>query len=134
MLKGLPATYNRDLQEDKEALFDSVDTVRHALEVWSAMLPEVRIKRAQMEAAARDPNLLATDLAEHLVKKGVPFREAHELVGKLVTRAAGMKVALNKFPDRCRKFRRLLAKMSGPISTPVVPWKAAGDGRLRRKM
>jgi argininosuccinate lyase len=94
-LKGLPASYNRDLQEDKEALFDSVDTVRNALEVWSAMLPEIAINRSRMEAAARDPNLLATDLAEYLVKKGVPFREAHELVGKLVTRAAEMKVALD---------------------------------------
>ena len=95
MLKGLPASYNRDLQEDKEALFDSVDSVRGVLEVWSAMLPEVRINRARMESAAHDPNLLATDLAEYLVKKGVPFRDAHELVGRLVTRAAEMKVALN---------------------------------------
>jgi argininosuccinate lyase len=95
MLKGLPASYNRDLQEDKEALFDSIDTVRGALEVWSAMLPEVRINQSRMESAAHDPNLLATDLAEYLVKKGVPFRDAHELVGRLVTRAAEMKVALN---------------------------------------
>jgi argininosuccinate lyase len=94
-LKGLPASYNRDLQEDKEAIFDSVDTVRNALEVWSAMLPEIRINRSQMEAAARDPSLLATDLAEYLVKKGIPFRDAHELVGRLVARAAEMKVALD---------------------------------------
>src|SRR5207245_9827950 len=86
-LKALPSSYNRDLQEDKEALFDSVDTVRAALEVFSAMLPKIEINRARMEAAANDPNLLATDLAEYLVKKGMPFREAHEIIGKLVARS-----------------------------------------------
>jgi argininosuccinate lyase len=83
ILKGLPSAYNRDLQEDKEALFDSVDTVRGALEVFSAMLPEVTINRERMESLANDPQLLATDLAEYLVGKGVPFREAHAIVGKL---------------------------------------------------
>jgi argininosuccinate lyase len=84
ILKGLPSAYNRDLQEDKEALFDSVDTVRGALEVFSAMLPALTINRERMESLANDPQLLATDLAEYLVAKGVPFREAHAIVGKLV--------------------------------------------------
>jgi argininosuccinate lyase len=83
ILKGLPSAYNRDLQEDKEALFDSVDTVRNALELFSAMLPEITINRERMESSASDPQLLATDLAEYLVGKGVPFREAHAIVGKL---------------------------------------------------
>ena len=83
-LKALPSSYNRDLQEDKEALFDSVDTISTALKVFSGMLPELKINRERMKAAASDPNLLATDLAEYLVKKGMPFREAHEIVGKLV--------------------------------------------------
>jgi len=83
ILKGLPSAYNRDLQEDKEALFDSVDTVRSALEVFSAMLPALTINRERMESLANDPQLLATDLAEYLVGKGVPFREAHAIVGKL---------------------------------------------------
>src|SRR5213078_1039823 len=83
ILKGLPSAYNRDLQEDKEALFDSVDTVRSALELFSAMLPELTINRERMESLANDPQLLATDLAEYLVGKGVPFREAHTIVGKL---------------------------------------------------
>jgi len=83
ILKGLPSAYNRDLQEDKEALFDSVDTVRSALEVFSAMLPALIINRERMESLANDPQLLATDLAEYLVGKGVPFREAHAIVGKL---------------------------------------------------
>ncbi len=83
ILKGLPSSYNRDLQEDKEALFDSVDTVRSALELFSAMLPELTINRERMESLADDPQLLATDLAEYLVGKGVSFREAHTIVGKL---------------------------------------------------
>jgi len=95
-LKALRSSYNRDMQEDKEALLDSVDTVRAALEVFSAMLPEIKIYRDRMEAAAGDPNLLATDLAEYLVKKGAPFREAHEIVGKLVAHAAKTKLPLNQ--------------------------------------
>jgi argininosuccinate lyase len=91
-LKALPSSYNRDLQEDKQALFDSVDTVRASLEIFSAMLPELKINRAKMETAAADPNLLATDVAEYLVKKGAPFREAHEIVGKL----AAKQVPLNQ--------------------------------------
>jgi argininosuccinate lyase len=94
-LKGLPSSYQRDLQEDKGPLFDSVTTVRDALNVFAAMLPELTINTGRMESAADDPNLLATDLAEYLVKKGMPFREAHEAVGKLVARAAAAKVALN---------------------------------------
>ena len=97
-LKALRSSYNRDMQEDKEALFDSVDTVRAALEVFSAMLPKIEINRSRMEAAASDANLLATDLAEYLVKKGTPFREAHEIVGKLVAHAAKTKSPLNQIP------------------------------------
>jgi argininosuccinate lyase len=83
-LKGLPMTYNRDLQEDKEAVFDSVDTIKNALAVTAAMLADARIESANMAAAAADPLLIATDVADYLVLKGVPFREAHEIVGKLV--------------------------------------------------
>ncbi len=95
VLKALPTSYNRDLQEDKEALFDSVDTVGAALELWAAMLPEIKFNAERMEAAARDSHLLATDLAEYLVKKGLPFREAHEVVGRLVARALEKKVSLD---------------------------------------
>jgi len=94
-LKGLPISYQRDLQEDKPPLFDSVTTVKEALQVFGAMLPELTVNTAAMESAAKDPNLLATDLAEYLVKKGMPFREAHEAVGKLVARALQAKQALN---------------------------------------
>jgi len=86
ILKALPSSYNRDLQEDKHSLFDSVDTVRAALDVFTAMLSELKINREQMETAANDPTLLATDLAEYLVKKGMPFRKAQEIVGRLAAK------------------------------------------------
>jgi len=94
-LKALPSSYNRDLQEDKEPLFDSVDTISAALELCSAMLPELKINRERMEEAASDPNLFATDLAEYLVGKGMAFREAHEIVGKLVANAIDKGTKLN---------------------------------------
>jgi argininosuccinate lyase len=110
-LKALPSSYNRDLQEDKEALFDSVDTVGKSLEVWSAMLAEVKINRERMETAANDPELLATDLAEYLVKKGMPFREAHEAIGKLVARASEMNLAIDKVsPLQMQEISPLLAE------------------------
>jgi argininosuccinate lyase len=87
MLKGLPLAYNRDMQEDKPALFDSADTLGATLSVMAEMLGHTRVNRARCEAAASDPALLATDLADFLVKRGVPFREAHQRVGELVASA-----------------------------------------------
>jgi argininosuccinate lyase len=83
-LKGLPMTYNRDMQEDKEPVFDSVDTVKAALAVFAAMLAGVRVNADACAAAVADPMLLATDLADYLVNRGVPFRKAHEVIGKAV--------------------------------------------------
>ncbi len=83
-MKGLPLTYNRDMQEDKEPIFDSASTLADSLEVMAGSLATLRVDAARMRAAAEDPMLLATDLAETLVREGVPFREAHEAVGKIV--------------------------------------------------
>jgi argininosuccinate lyase len=84
VLKGLPLTYNRDLQEDKEPLFDSVTTLRDCLEVMAGALATLEVRVDRMAEAASDPMLLATDLAEILVRTGVPFRDAHEVVGQIV--------------------------------------------------
>ncbi len=84
VVKGLPLTYNRDLQEDKEPVFDSARTLGDCLDVTAGALATLRVGRERMAAAASDPMLLATDLAEALVREDVPFREAHEVVGKLV--------------------------------------------------
>jgi argininosuccinate lyase len=83
-IKGLPLTYNRDLQEDKQPLFDSIDTLTLALKVNTEMIVAMEINEEACRQAASDPLLLATDLADWLVKQGVPFRSAHELVGKAV--------------------------------------------------
>ncbi|MBP5640220.1 MAG: argininosuccinate lyase [Victivallales bacterium] len=83
-LKGLPLTYNRDLQEDKEGLFDAIDTVKMALATVTAMLATLKPNKTRMAEAAADPALEATDLAEWLVRHGVPFREAHHQVGAFV--------------------------------------------------
>lgn len=100
-VKGLPLTYNRDLQEDKPPLFDSVDTLRMILEVNTEMISAMELREENCRAAAADPMLLATDLADYLVKKGVPFRNAHELVGKAVAQAIATKTPLDQldFPS-----------------------------------
>jgi argininosuccinate lyase len=95
-VKGLPLTYNRDLQEDKEPLFDSFETVSLALRVNAEMVAAMRINPERCAAAVSDPLLLATDLADYLVRRGVPFRKAHELVGKAVAVAVGSGTPLNK--------------------------------------
>jgi argininosuccinate lyase len=87
LLKGLPMTYNRDLQEDKERLFDSSDTVRATVRLCAGMLKSTSIHRQACRTAAADPSLLATDLADYLVRKGMPFRQAHHAVGALVALA-----------------------------------------------
>jgi argininosuccinate lyase len=86
-MKGLPLAYNRDMQEDKEGFFDTVDTLVSTLEVFAGMLKSIRIKTEKTSGAAQQGYLLATDLADYLVKKGAPFRAAHEATAKLVTYA-----------------------------------------------
>jgi argininosuccinate lyase len=87
LLKGLPMTYNRDLQEDKERLFDTVDTVRATVRIFAAMLRNTQVNEAVCSKASGDASLLATDLADYLVRKGVPFRQAHHAVGAAVALA-----------------------------------------------
>jgi argininosuccinate lyase len=95
LLKGLPMTYNRDLQEDKERLFDTTDTVRATVRLMAAMLRNTKINRPACSAAANDPALLATDLADYLVRKGMPFRQAHHIVGAVVSLAEKVGKPLN---------------------------------------
>lgn len=83
-LKGLPLSYNRDLQEDKEPVFDSADTLGSSLEILAEMFAAAKWDKKRMGEAASDPLLVATDWADYLVRKKMPFREAHEVVGKLV--------------------------------------------------
>ena len=98
LLKGLPMTYNRDLQEDKERLFDSVDTVRATVRILAAMLRNTTVREAACAAASADPLLLATDVADYLVRKGMPFRKAHHVVGTVVARAEQQGKAIDELP------------------------------------
>ncbi len=84
MLKGLPLSYNRDLQEDKEALFDTVDTLQSTLDAFSGMLSGLKANAARTRQATEAGYMLATDIADYLTKKGRPFREAHRIVGEIV--------------------------------------------------
>jgi argininosuccinate lyase len=83
-MKGLPLAYNKDMQEDKEPLFDTVDTVEQSLVVMTRLLKEISFNKERMEEAADQGYLVATDLADYLVRKGVTFRRAHEIVGRMV--------------------------------------------------
>ena len=98
-VKGLPLTYNRDLQEDKEPLFDSIDTIKLALDVNAEMMAAMTVNTARALEAASDPMLLATDLADYLVRRGVPFRKAHELVGKAVAMSISTGTPPNQLSD-----------------------------------
>ena len=84
VMKGLPLAYNKDMQEDKEGLFDTIDTVKKCLMVYAPMLKTMRIKKEKMLDAAKKGYTNATDLADYLVYKGLPFRDAHEVSGNLV--------------------------------------------------
>lgn len=95
-LKGMPLCYNRDMQEDKEPVFDAVDTVKRLLAIFADMLASMRPRAERMLAAASDPALMATDLAEWLVRHGVPFRQAHHRVGALVGQCGKHGKALNE--------------------------------------
>lgn len=84
VMKSLPLAYNKDMQEDKEAIFDAVDTVKMCLPVFSNMIDTMKVRKANMYKAAQGGFTNATDIADYLVKKGIPFRSAHEIIGKMV--------------------------------------------------
>lgn len=98
ILKGLPLAYNKDMQEDKQAVFDSFDTTRVCLEVSALVLRNVEVKEERMRAAASQGLMNATELADYLVRKGVPFREAHERAGRAVRLAIERGVELQDLP------------------------------------
>ena len=98
-IKGLPLTYNRDLQEDKPPVFDSFDQLGFCLAVTTGALTGAEVDESRCRSAASDPLLLATDLADYLVERGVPFRQAHHVVGSLVARAEELGVSLPELTD-----------------------------------
>ncbi|MEJ2558357.1 MAG: argininosuccinate lyase [Anaerolineae bacterium] len=110
VLKGLPTTYDKDLQEDKEALFDVIDTLTMTLPVTTGVIETLTVHPERMQAALTD-EMLATELADYLVMKGIPFREAHHLVGQVVQKALAQGVGLrdlllSDYQDVSKMFRR----------------------------
>ncbi|MBW1780422.1 MAG: argininosuccinate lyase [Deltaproteobacteria bacterium] len=95
-MKGLPLTYNKDMQEDKEALFDAFDTAYICLEVMGGLLGEISFNKERLTGATRKGYLVATDLADYLVRKGITFRQAHEIVGKMVLLAMSQEKELHE--------------------------------------
>jgi argininosuccinate lyase len=109
VLHGLPLAYSKDLQEDKEPLFDAVDTIELCLRSLAGMLPGIEFDRERMAAAAADEMAAATDVADLLVRRGLPFREAHGVVGGLVRHALDEGIDLSEIPaDRLAGFSELL--------------------------
>jgi len=96
VMKSLPLAYNKDMQEDKECLFDALDTVKMCLAILPEMLATIKVNKENMLKSVKDGFLNATDAADYLVKKGVPFRDAHEIAGKLVSKAIEKKTSLDE--------------------------------------
>lgn len=97
-LKGLPLAYNKDMQEDKEGLFDALDTWLDCLHMVVLVLDGIQVRRSRCEEAAKQGYANATELADYLVVKGVPFREAHHIVGEIVVMALAQGKALEELP------------------------------------
>ena len=127
-IKGLPMTYNRDLQEDKEPLFDTADTIRATTRLLASMLPTMTVNPEACANAVGDPLLLATDLADYLVNQGMPFREAHDVVGSLVALSEKSGVAINQLSD---SELQSVSKLLTPAARSVFDLKRA---MKKRKM
>ena len=125
-LKGLPLSYNRDLQEDKEPVFDAVDTLTVLLPAFTGMVATLTFNRNRLERLAPEGFSLATDVAEWLVKQRVPFRDAHEITGKLVSFCETNKLELHQVPDAD------LAAISAKL-TPEVRQVLTVDGSIRSR-
>ncbi len=111
MMKGLPLAYNRDLQEDKEPLFDTIDTVRQSLRVLARLWEHVSANRERLNEMATASHSMATDLAEYLVVNGIPFRQAHQTVGKIVRYCTDQGKGLHEMTlDEFRGFSKVISE------------------------
>jgi argininosuccinate lyase len=127
-MKGLPLTYNKDMQEDKEALFDTVDTIDQCLRVLSMLISEMKFNSEKMLNATEEGHLMATDLADYLVNKGMTFRNAHEVVGKVVLFAIDKKRTLKQLTIQ------ELHGFSRQIEGDVFDWLEPASALKRRNL
>jgi len=120
VLKGLPLAYNSDLQEDKEAVFDAVDTTHASLQVMGLVLHGIRINTEAIAARLRGGFMGATEIADQLTRKGMPFRDAHELVGRIVLYAQEHGRELWELSvEEYRRFSPLLDESTAPATAPA---------------
>jgi argininosuccinate lyase len=125
LMKGLPLSYNRDMQEDKLPLFDTVDTLKSCLEIMNAMLPGITFNSKRMLATAGQGYSTATDIAEYLVRKGIPFREAHEITGKIVLHCIKKSVELHELGlKELKSFSPVISKDIFRCLDPVASVRA----------
>ncbi|MBT1280097.1 argininosuccinate lyase [Thermoanaerobacter sp. CM-CNRG TB177] len=111
VMKGLPLAYNKDMQEDKEALFDGIDTLKMSLKVFIEVIKTIKVKTDKMEKAAKYGYMNATDFADYLVQKGIPFRTAHEIAGKVVLYALERNLAIEDLSlEELKKFSDVIEK------------------------
>ena len=118
-VKALPLAYNKDLQEDKEGLFDAIDTIKFSLAVFAQIIRGMKIKTENMRRAVEEDFSNATDLADYLVKKGLPFRKAHEISGKLVHHCIEKKIYLKDLS--LDEFKNFSEKFSDDIHDAIKP-------------
>ncbi len=128
-MKGLPLAYNKDMQEDKEGVFDAIDTVLSCLHLFAGMLDTVKFNRAAMEASARNGFTNATDVADYLVNRGVPFRDAHGISGRLVLKCIAQSKALDDLT--LEEFREESDRFDGDIYE-AISMKACVGKRLTK--
>ena len=139
VMKGIPLAYNKDMQEDKESVFDAVDTVKTCIPVFTSMLRTMQVLPQNMRAAARKGFINATDCADYLAKKGIPFRDAYKAVGKLVL-YCGEPHARAATPDEFKCFRSvrrgyfeaLICKTACRKEKPRMPALQETSGRYRK--
>lgn len=128
VMKSLPLAYNKDMQEDKEAIFDSVDTIKMCLPVFVKMLATMKINKGNMYKAAQGGFTNATDIADYLVKKGLPFRDAHEIIGKMVLYCLENKKAIDELS--INEFKGFSEKIDTDVYTEISLEKCVSGRNL----
>ncbi len=121
IMKGLPLAYNKDMQEDKEGLFDTIDTLKASLPLLAQMLQKISVNRSRLADAVDDDNLCATDLADYLVRHGSTFRDSHHIIGKMIAYCLREGLRLRELDSDCR--RRFHPDLAADVSTLLDPGK-----------
>ncbi len=118
-MKGLPLAYNKDMQEDKEGLFDAVKTILPSIKIMTGMIATLQVKKEAMEHATHHDFSNATELADYLATKGIPFRKAHEIVGELVLK--GLKTGTNLVDIPLDEYKKISSKIEEDVYTCLQP-------------